>query len=172
VQSPTALPKPKTTRNLFWLAFAVSFVLLSAVSCGGVAMLVGFNANTLADLQSSGPVWTPPPLPTPLSADTTAPAARPSADTTPEPGRLQPAIAARNVASSRVNIRRTPGYLGKGDEDIIGQMEQGATITILEWPQTADQLIWWRIRLDSPSGPVEGWVAESTASGVQILAPE
>nr|HRJ42291.1 hypothetical protein [Caldilineaceae bacterium] len=87
-------------------------------------------------------------------------------------GRLQPGSPARNVASSRVNIRRTPGYLGKGDDDILAQMEPGASVAILEWPQAADQLTWWHIRANTPTGPIEGWVAESTASGVQILAGE
>lgn len=172
VPSPAAVSEPKASRSHFWLAFAIGFVLLAAVSCGSVAMLVGLDDITLADLQSSGPVWTPPPLPTPQPADVSAPAAGSSDAANPPSGRLQPNGLARNVASSRVNIRRVPGYLGKGDEDIVAQMESGATVTILEWPQTADQLTWWRIRYDSPVGPVEGWVAESTASGVLILAPE
>ena len=163
---PAAAIEPKPARSLFWLAFAIGFVLLAALSCGGVAMVAGLGDITLADLQSSGPVWTPPPMPTPLPVDISAP---PAAN--PQPGRLQPGSQARNVAASRVNIRRSPGYLGKGDGDIVGQMEQGATVTILEWPQSADQLTWWYIRNDTPTGPVEGWVAESTASGVLILAP-
>ena len=165
--SPTALSKPKAPRYLFWPAFAIGFVLLAAASCGGVAMLVGLGDITLADLQSSGPVWTPPPVPTPLPVDSSAP---PAAN--PQPGRLQPGSQARNAANSPVNIRRTPGYLGKGDDDIVAQMQPEATVTILEWPQSADQLTWWRILYDSPAGPVEGWVAESTASGVLILASD
>jgi len=160
--------EPKPTRSLFWLAFAIGFVLLAAVSCGGVAALVGLNSFTLADLQSSDPQWTPPPIPT---AQLVENAASSPANTNPQPGRLQAGSPARNVASSRVNIRRTPGYLGKGGDDILAQMEPGAIVTILEGPQSTDQLTWWRIRYDSPAGPAEGWVAESTASAVQILAP-
>jgi hypothetical protein len=167
VQSQSVPSEPKAPRSFFWLAFAISFVLLAAVSCGGVALLAGFGDITLADLQSTDPVWTPPPVPTALPTDATAV----GADVNAQPGRLQPGSLARNVAASRVNIRRTPGYLGKGDGDIVGQMEQSATVTILEWPQSADQLTWWYIRNDTPTGSVEGWVAESTASGVQILAP-
>lgn len=170
MQQPPAFSEPKTPRTPFWLAFAISFVLLAGASCGGVALLAGFGDLSLADLQSNGPVWTPPPAPTPLPADMTAPAAAGDANT--QSGPLQPGSQARNVATSRVNIRRAPGYLGKGDGDIVGQMEQGATVTILQWPQAVDQLTWWYIRLDTPTGSVEGWVAESTASGVQILAPQ
>lgn len=169
MQQPPALSEPKAPRTLFWLAFAISFVLLTAASCGGVALLAGFGDITLADLQATGPVWTPPPASTSLPADAIPAAA---VDANPQPGRLQPGSLARNVAASRVNIRRSPGYLGKVDGDIVGQMEQGATVTILEWPQAADQLTWWYIRNDTSAGPIEGWVAESTASGVQILTPE
>ena len=170
VQSPAAPPQPKSPRSLFWIAFAIGFVLLALASCGGVAMLVGLDNISLADLQSSGPVWTPPPAPTPLPADAT----RPSGSAQPglPADRLQAGGPARNVTNSRVNIRRIPGYLGKGDDDILGRMEPGASVTILDGPQTADQLVWWYIRYAGPGGNVEGWVAESTASGVQILAPE
>ncbi|MBX3053755.1 MAG: hypothetical protein KF753_19910 [Caldilineaceae bacterium] len=171
MQSSTVLPEPKTRRSYFWLAFALSFVLTAAVSCSGAAMLLGLGDISLADLQSSGPQWTPPPGPT-GSGDLTVLPGQSAADTPLQPGRLQPGISARNVAAGRVNIRRTPGYLGKSDDDIVAQMEQNTIVVILDPPQVADQLIWWRIRFDSPSGPVEGWVAESTASGVQILSPE
>lgn len=161
--------EPKPTRSLFWLAFAIGFVLLSVVSCSGVAMLVGLDNFTLSDLQSSDPLWTPPPIPTAQIVESNAST---PVDANPPPGGLQAGGPARNVASSRVNIRRTPGYLGKGDDDILTQMESGANVTILDGPQIADQLTWWRIRYDSPAGSAEGWVAESTASGVRILANE
>ena len=170
MQPPRAVSEPKAPRSLFWLAFAISFVLLAAASCGGVAMLSGLGDITLADLQSTGPVWTPPPTPTSLPADATPLAA--AVDANAQPDRLQPGGLARNVAAGRVNIRRSPGYLGKGDYDIVAQMEQGTIVTILEWPQAVDQLTWWYIHHDTITGPVEGWVAESTASGVVILAPE
>lgn len=167
----TPLPKPKQRRQLFWPGFVIGFSLLALTSCGGLALMVGLNPATLAELQSAGPVWTPPPVPTPLPADMTAQTPLSPADAS-LPGSLQPGSPARNVASSRVNIRQTPGYLGKGDDDIVAQMEPGAIVTILEWPQAADQLTWWHIRLDASTGPLQGWVAESTASGVQILAGE
>ena len=164
--------QPKS-RSSFWLAFAISFVILAVASCGGVAMMIGLSPGALAELQSSGPVWTPPPTPTAPPADMTAPAAAPSAeDGNQQPDRLQPGAQARNAASSLVNIRRAPGYLGKAEDDIVAQMPPGTIITILDLPQMADQLIWWPIRYASPNGPIEGWVAESTAGGVLILAPE
>jgi hypothetical protein len=76
---------------------------------------------------------------------------------------------ARNMTNSRVNIRMTPGYLGKGASDVIGQLEAGQTLEILGEPTLADELTWWRVQAQSNGQQVVGWVAESTSSGVQIL---
>ena len=170
MQSLNTPPEPKRPRSLYWPGFAISFALLALASCGGVAMFIGLDNISLADLQTTGPVWTPPPAPTAPPADATPPVG--SATPGQPADRLQAGSAARNITNSRVNIRRLPGYLGKGDDDILAQMEPGASVTILDGPQNADQLAWWYIRYASPGGSVEGWVAESTASGVQILAPE
>ena len=97
-----------------------------------------------------------------------APAADPAASASTE-ARFAPGSAVRNVTNSRVNIRTTPGYLGKPAADIIGQVAPGASMTVLGDAQSADNLVWWRIRYDAPDGAIEGWVAEATASGVQIL---
>ena len=52
-------------------------------------------------------------------------------------------------------------------------MRPGERVTILGGPESQDGLRWWQVRYQGSgaSAPVEGWVAESTASGVQILAP-
>jgi hypothetical protein len=69
-----------------------------------------------------------------------------------------------------VNIRQTPGYLGKPRDDILVQMEPGDRVEILGESVLADGLTWWQIRYRPQSGrTTEGWVAEATASGVQIL---
>ena len=96
---------------------------------------------------------------------------------TPEPeastneGRLQAGATATNVTNSLVNIRRTPGYLGKPQGDILAQMKPGESVTLLDGPEVADSLTWWFVRYQPNGQAIEGWVAESTASGVQILAP-
>lgn len=76
----------------------------------------------------------------------------------------------RNATNSRVNIRLTPGYLGKQTSDVIGQLEVGQTLQILGDPTVADELTWWRVQATSGGQTVVGWVAEQTASGVQILS--
>lgn len=167
VQEKTFQEKTKR-RSWFWIGFVLSFVLLGLASCGGAAMFIGLGDLSLADLQSSRPVWTPPPQPTTPPAAQSAPSTT-GAQATPT-GTFQPGAQARNVTSSRVNIRQVPGYLSKPAGDILAQIPPGGTVTILAGPRAADSLLWWRIRFDQNDNAVEGWVAESTASGVQILA--
>lgn len=128
-------------------------------------MLSGLRSLSLADLQP-GAAWTPPPVTATPAATTPAQQTAPPVD-----GALfSPGDSAVNVATSRVNIRRTPGYLGKGANDIIAQMQPGDTLQITEGPVSADNLQWWRIIYTRPGGSaMEGWVAEATASGVTIL---
>ena len=83
---------------------------------------------------------------------------------------FQAGDSAYNAANSRVNIRRTPGFLGKPGADVLAQLQPSDTITILDGFSTADNLNWRLVRFVAPDGTtVEGWVAEATASGVVIL---
>jgi hypothetical protein len=161
---------PAKKRTFFWPAFAIAFLLWALASCGGVAAFVGLDEFRLTDFQPSAAVWTPPPLATQAVAVDAPPA---TTDETPtEPTRFQPGGRAQNATSSRVNIRNNPGYLGQVAADILAQMNPGETVEILGWPRNADNLIWWPIRYQAADGTlIEGWVAESTASGVQILTP-
>ena len=85
-------------------------------------------------------------------------------------GGFVPGQQARNATSSRVNIRRTPGYLSKRADDVIGQIQPGERVEIIGPPMGADNLLWWQIRYPTATGQtIEGWVAEATASGVVIL---
>ncbi len=156
---------------MFWPAFVVSFMLLAFASCGSAAALIGFDDLSFADFQSTGPVWTPPAAPTAVVGV----AAGGEADNNPTPtpsSRFQPGGRAENATSSRVNIRRAPGYLNKPDGDVLAQIQPGETVEILGWSVSVDNLIWWPIRYQSANGTaVEGWIAESTESGVQILVP-
>ncbi len=132
--------------------------------------MVGFDEISFSDFQSSDPVWTPPAAltaPVVVADGVDAEASTPVA-----PTNLQPGGRARNATNSRVNIRLEPGYLGKADGDILIQMDPNETVEVLGWSRPADNLIWWPVRYQTPNGtPVEGWVAESTSSGVQILVP-
>lgn len=156
-------------RSLFWPGFALGFLLLASISCGGMVAALGLSGISLSDLQAGGSAWTPPPTtPTPvgiLSESQVNPA---------EPAVVEGLFSAgdtvHNATNSRVNIRRTPGYLGKPANDVLAQLQPGDAMTILGDAAGADNLTWREIRYVAPNGSVtEGWVAEATASGVVIL---
>lgn len=161
--APAAPPsrRPRQGRGRFWGGFLLGFVLLGLASGVALALALGFGDVSLADITGNGTAWTPPTLaPTP----------------TPEPGgpevvegggsgRFQSGETVLNMTNSRVNVRRTPGHLGKEASDILAQLEPGDAVQILGETAQADNLTWWRVAYRG----VEGWVAEATASGVQIL---
>lgn len=156
---PRSLQRPN--RRLFWAGFLTSFLLLGLVSCGGLVMSTGLNRLDLSSLQGGEAAWSPPvvtPTPTP---DPALSAASGTGD-----GIFAIGQTVRNITNSRVNIRRTPGHLGKGDNDILAQMQPGDSVTIIGGPTPMDNLVWWQIQYN---GAVAGWTAEATGSGVQIL---
>ena len=165
------VPLPPTSdgrarRSYFWPGFALGFALLALASCSGIAIALGLNQLSLAEIQGNGVVWTPPPYtpaPTPLPAAEAVESQSVSA-------RFAPEQAVRNLTNSRVNVRSTPGYLSKPDGDVIGVLPPAGTAIILGESQLADNLVWWRVRAALADGrAIDGWVAEATASGVQIL---
>jgi len=169
---PIPPPSPETlrlrrARSLFWPGFAMGFLFLASLSCGALSAALGLNRVTLADIQGAGPVWTPAP--------TTAATAvlLPSENAGAVAGvstRFPAGASVRNLTNSRVNIRTTPGHLSKPAADILGQVEPGGTLEILGESAFGDNLTWWRVRYAAPGGgSIEGWVAEATGSGVQIL---
>lgn len=153
----------KRSPSFFWLGFALGFALLALAGCGGLAMALGLTDLSLAELQGVGAAWTPPTLTTPAPEAQGVTAAS-SANT--QDGAFQAGDIVRNITSSRVNIRMTPGHLGKPAGDIILQIEPGASIKIVGEHTAQDNLTWWRVNVNG----LDGWVAEATASGVQILA--
>lgn len=162
-------PKQKPRRrlrSLFWPGFIVGFLLLSIASCGGLALATGINRLDLTDLQNDGQVWTPPRV-------TATPVVTPAAEA-PTIGEAGGAFSVgqqlSNVTASQVNIRAVPGYLSKATGDIIGQVPPGGVVEVIGGRSVADGLTWWYIRYSAPDGAtIDGWIAEATASGVQIL---
>lgn len=170
-QPPARPATPRTRRrvlrSLFWPGFVAGFMLLAGMSCGGVVAATGISRLNLADLQDPNTAWTPPPVtPTPV-AQAEVPAEEAPQDSG---GIYQAGDVVRNITTSNVNIRAVPGYLSKPDGDIVAQVRPGESVQILGNRTLADNLVWWQIRYQAPDGAViEGWVAEATASGVQIL---
>lgn len=168
--SPAPTPEPRRRRRLrtlFWPGFIVGFLLLSLASCGGIVLATGINRLNLADLQNSGQVWSPPQV-TATPVATPAPAEEAIIG---EPGgAFSLGQRPSNITSSVVNIRAQPGYLSKPAGDVIGQVPPGGQVEIIGGRSFADGLTWWLIRYTASDGAViEGWMAEATASGVQIL---
>jgi hypothetical protein len=171
--SPAAGRAPSSRRrrqlqSWFWPGFAAGFLVLSIVSCGGLFAATGLGSLDLSDIQGSGLVWTPPPVqPTPVVAESTPGVTEIVAG---EPGAFQPGEQARNITSTRVNLRQTPGYLGKPEGDVIAQVLPAEAVELLGDRAMADNLAWWLVRYRTGDGQtIEGWMAEATASGVQIL---
>ncbi|MCB0200458.1 MAG: hypothetical protein KDI03_10350, partial [Anaerolineae bacterium] len=77
------------------------------------------------------------------------------------------------VAMQSLSLRKSAGYLDKPASDVIYEIPVGSKVTILDGPQAANGLTWWGIRFVSEHGNrFDGWVAEATASGTQMLAKE
>lgn len=166
--APRADNPARRRRTRFWAGFAAGFLLLSTLSCGALFTATGLSRINLRDLQAGGQVWTPPPVtPTPEAAET--PIIEESQ--TVATGVFQPGEQLRNATSSVVNVRATPGYLSKPAGDVIAQVPPGGNVEVVGDRAMADNLTWWLIRYRPAGGSVvEGWMAEATASGVQILA--
>jgi murein DD-endopeptidase MepM/ murein hydrolase activator NlpD len=77
-------------------------------------------------------------------------------------------------AHSFVNLRRTPGYVGKTSDDILVEIPYGQPATVdHSTPQDVDNLIWWRVAYTGADGQsFTGWTAESASNGTQLLSKE
>jgi len=65
-----------------------------------------------------------------------------------------------------VNLRRSPGYVNKNDQDdVIVKIPTGATVKLLEGPKKADGLNWWYVEWSG----YKGWIAEKSGSGRTIM---
>ncbi len=161
---PPASPPPparKRVRSLFWPGFVLGFALLGLASCGGLAVALGLTDLSLAELQGVGAAWTPPTLiPTVEPEEVNASAVQNGG------GTFQAGDQVRIVAASNVRVRTSPGYLGKPADDVLMQVAPGTTLEIVGELASQDNLTWWLVRVNG----IEGWIAEATASGVQILA--
>ncbi len=153
-------------RSLFLPGFVLGFLVLTALTCGGSLYAAGIDGGRLAVLRNGGAVWTPPP--TPLATIVEQPPT--ATDQWTSDATFRRGERPRNVTASQVNVRSSPGYLGKPSGDVIAQAAPGDQVEIVEGPETADGLVWWLVRLQQEDGgSTEGWMAEATASGVQIL---
>ena len=175
MQQPAA-PAPaqksgrRKARSLFWPGFALGFLLLASLSCGVSAAALGLNRISLDDLRGgTGPAWTPQPItPTPVVAEASAQEEAGAGGSSST--RFAAGQTVRNVTNSRVNMRMSPGYLGKTASDVIGQVGPGETLQVLGDPTAADDLIWWHVQTTGSGQPVVGWVAEQRRAAFKFWA--
>lgn len=70
-----------------------------------------------------------------------------------------------------LNLRRTPGHVGKLGDDILGMFAPAQPATITGDAVARDGLIWWPVRAMLDSGVlVDGWAAEANATQA-LLSP-
>lgn len=115
---------------------------------------------------ATAPAATPEVTPTvtSTSAPTATPVLTPTA--TPEGGIPSPSVGGSAEVTTRfqfINLREAPGL----SAETIGQLQNGTVVTILEGPEEADDLRWWKV--EDQEGNV-GWAAERVAGEV-LLAP-
>ena len=109
---------------------------------------------------------TTPTLPltaTPEITPTVTPVLTPTV--TPEGGISSPTVGGQARVTTKfefVNLRTGPGL----SSDVIGQLADGTTVTILEGPEEADNLRWWRV--DDGQENV-GWAAERVGQEVFLV---
>ena len=153
------------------VGLAVGALLFGFMLCTlGVVAAPLFGDRLLAAAPRPERSWTPPvPTNTPTPRPTNTPF--PSQPTGGQ-GKVsfQPGDKVVNVNDGPVNLRRTPGYLNKPASDRVALVPPKAILTVLDGPQKADGLTWWYVRWDAKNK--EGWMAETRASGVRILAPK
>jgi SH3-like domain-containing protein len=65
------------------------------------------------------------------------------------------------------NLRSTPGWRNKPQNDVVAALPAGSRLQVLSGPQQMDGLTWWEVR-DAQSEHV-GWIAEVTAGGYRAL---
>ncbi len=111
------------------------------------------------------PVLTPTLTPTaaPEITPTVTPVLTPTA--TPEGGIPSPTVGGQARITTKyqfVNLRAEPGL----DTDVIRQLEDGTIVTILEGPEEANDISWWKV--DDGEGNI-GWAAERVGPEVLLV---
>ncbi len=74
------------------------------------------------------------------------------------------------LTADYVNLRRSPGIVGKDPEDVIGLLPPGRVVTVLNAPTEADGLRWLYIGgILQSGGDARGYVAETVPGGGPLM---
>ena len=68
-----------------------------------------------------------------------------------------------------VRIRRTPGYVSKADDDVLGEFSPYRNVVIQGDAAQTDGLVWWRAGGIARYGEVIGWIAQRTPGGTLLV---
>lgn len=148
---PSKPPQQSRDRTALWAMLAFGMLSLACLAVVALAM----SGGRLPDIGQE-PSWTPP------AAQAGLPVPAPEA---PSSG-LAAGMAVLNASAGPVNLRRSPGFQNKPSDDVLVAVPAGSVGAIVDGPQQADGLSWWRVRF----GEREGWMAERSSSGVTLLA--
>ncbi len=73
-------------------------------------------------------------------------------------------------ATGNINLRRSPGYIGKAFDDVATRIPTGASLTVLDSTSVRrDNLTWWNVRSAAGTQIVDGWVAQVAPQGTTLL---
>ncbi len=76
------------------------------------------------------------------------------------------------LARTAVNVRKTPGMLGKPADDLLGYFDTRCTLNLIDGPREADGVRWWRVGgITQARGETLGWVAEKLLDGTLLIGP-
>lgn len=155
-------------RSLFWPGFILGLLLMTSISCLGAATVLGVDVSALAEIRpNETPAWVP--APTSIQVPQVEQSPQPS-DPIANDYTFQIGDSGQNITTGLVRIRRTPGYRSKPENDIIAQTQPGDVFEIIEGPEEADSLLWWKVRyVTAANATITGWMAEASASGVTIM---
>ena len=150
--NPLAPASRRASGRRTWLWAALAFLGLSICSLVTVALAV--SGGQLPEL-GNGPSWTPS-----AAEGNSQPQGSSSLAAS-----LTPGDQVVNASSSRVRLRKTPGFQNKPGDDIIATVPSGAVGEVVDGPQEVDGLRWWLVRFSGQNG----WMAERTSQGVLLL---
>ncbi len=89
----------------------------------------------------------------------------------PEPTRAILSVGNAATTQALVNLRKTPGIQNKPADDVIVAAPAQAQVVIEDGPRQIDNMTWWQVEAIVTGQHVTGWMAESTADGIRLLAP-
>jgi murein DD-endopeptidase MepM/ murein hydrolase activator NlpD len=66
-------------------------------------------------------------------------------------------------------VRRTPGFLAKPDDDVLGEFAPRTTLYLHEGPRSVDNIEWWRVSGVALGIKLNGWVAQGATNGATLV---